>query len=210
VTGSGLVLVALAAGLPLPGAGAQGDLPTVGCLLSDPRKCQGCDSCMLACALAHHGRAGLSLARLQVRMEPFGAYPDDVTQQSCLQCPQAPCVQACPTGALRGEAGSVARVDAQACVGCQACLAACHQAPSRMGWNQEEGHAQKCDLCLGAVHWDRSQGLACVNACPLGALVFSDRLPDPGRSAGPAGEARGALEKDLRGRNWRRLGFPRR
>ena len=70
-----------------------------GYLLVDTKKCSGCDTCMLACATTHHGRAGLSLARIQVQTDPFAAFPEGIVQNQCRQCPSAPCVMACPTGA---------------------------------------------------------------------------------------------------------------
>ena len=37
-----------------------------GYILVDPKKCQGCKSCMMACSIAHEGVVNLSLSRIQV------------------------------------------------------------------------------------------------------------------------------------------------
>ena len=71
-----------------------------GYLLVDTKKCAGCASCMLACSLVHTGETNLSLSRIQIVNDPFGAFPSGVTQEQCRQCPFPACVEACPTGAL--------------------------------------------------------------------------------------------------------------
>src|SRR6056297_3983689 len=71
-----------------------------GYILVDVKKCQGCCTCMMACALAHEGVASLSMARLQVLQNSFAKWPDDLTIEQCRQCVDAPCVDACPVDAL--------------------------------------------------------------------------------------------------------------
>ncbi|MDI6872594.1 MAG: twin-arginine translocation signal domain-containing protein, partial [Bacillota bacterium] len=67
-----------------------------GYLLVDTKKCAGCVSCMLACSLVHEGKENLSLSRIQVLQNPFGRYPEDVSQEQCRQCSYPACVEACP------------------------------------------------------------------------------------------------------------------
>ena len=55
-------------------------------LVGDPRKCTGCLSCMLVCAVAHEGRAQLRTARILIVEDPFGAYPSDIDLGTCRQC----------------------------------------------------------------------------------------------------------------------------
>ncbi|MDI6901856.1 MAG: twin-arginine translocation signal domain-containing protein, partial [Anaerosomatales bacterium] len=70
-----------------------------GYLLVDTAKCAGCNSCMLACSVTHHGSVSLSNARIQIVQDPFEAYPNDIAISQCRQCPYPACVDACPTGA---------------------------------------------------------------------------------------------------------------
>jgi protein NrfC len=138
-----------------------------GYLLVDTRKCQGCMTCMLACSLVHEGRENLSLSRIQVVQNPFERFPDDITLEQCRQCVEPACLEACPTGALHvdKENGNVRRVDADECIGCMSCVNACAYPPSRAIWNHEDGHAQKCDLCVGTPHWDENGGPNGKQAC---------------------------------------------
>ena len=176
-----------------------------GYLLVDTRKCQGCLTCMLACSLVHEGRASLSLSRIQVVQNPFERFPDDIILVQCRQCVEPACLEACPTGALHvdRERGNVRRVDEGKCIGCMRCVNACAYPPSRAIWNHEDGHAQKCDLCVATPHWEERGGpdgkQACVQACPLGAIHFANEIP--------AQEGDEGYQVNLRGEGWRKLGF---
>lgn len=177
-----------------------------GYLLVDTRKCQGCMTCMLACSLAHEGKENLSLSRIQVIENPFEKFPDDITIEQCRQCVEPACLEVCPTGALHADSehGDVRRVNLEECIGCMACVDACPYAPSRAIWNFEEGHAQKCDLCVATPHWNQDGGpggkQACVQACPVGAISFTDEIPAQQGDAG--------YNVNLRGGGWRELGYP--
>jgi len=173
-----------------------------GYLLVDRKKCQGCNTCMMACSLAHHGVQSLSLARIQVTQDPFAAFPNDRQIDQCRQCPGAPCVSVCPTGANHIDAGNgnVRTIDRRKCIGCQACVAACPFNLSRAIWNGDEKHAQKCDLCADTPFWDKPVGeQACRAVCPTGAISFTEEIPI---------QTDAGYEVNLRGENWAALGFP--
>lgn len=177
-----------------------------GYLLVDTKKCATCASCMLACSMAHHGRSSLSLSRIQVLNDPLGKYPDDVTQYQCRQCPYPACVEACPTGAnhIDSEAGNVRTVDEAKCIGCERCVRACPFTPSRMQWNFEDRHAQKCDLCADTPFWDEKGGPTgkqlCMETCPHHAISFTQDVPIQSGD----GYVVNLRSKDA----WGRLGFP--
>lgn len=179
--------------------------PSGGYLLVDEKKCQGCATCMLACSLVHHGKESLSLSRIQILQNPFEKYPDDISIDMCRQCKTPFCVSACPEGAfiVDRENGNIRRVDTQKCSGCMSCLDACPFESSSIVWNDKNKHAEKCDLCLSAPHWKEKGGVkgeqACVSLCPVGAISFSKRLPV--RKGNPH------YDVNLRGKNWKRLGF---
>jgi Fe-S-cluster-containing dehydrogenase component len=165
------------------------------------------------CAIVHEGAARPALARIQVTFdefpsptasptgEPVGA-PIAVEEPAaaaryvsgtvCLQCADAPCIPACPTGALARDAqtGAIAiDVDpdsATACMGCMRCRKACP-------WDVPRRHpeikvAVKCDLCAG-----REGGPACVQMCPLSGKalrVASEALAaDADAAPGAVGQA---------------------
>ena len=154
-----------------------------GYLLVDTAKCAGCNSCMLACSVTHHGTTSLSNARIQIIQDPFKPYPGDIQMAQCRQCPYPPCVDACPTGAnhVDAENGNIRTVDVAKCIGCERCIQACPFTPSRVVWNSIEKHAQKCDLCADTPYWDEEGGpdgkRACEEVCPMHAISFTKNIP---------------------------------
>lgn len=153
-----------------------------GYLLVDTKKCAGCQTCMLACSLVHEGRENVSLSRIQIVQNTFGHFPNDLDQAQCRQCVYPTCLEACPTGALHfDEKLGVRTVDDSMCIGCQRCIEACPQTLSRIVWNFEDEHAQKCDLCANAPYWPEAGGpagkQACVEVCPMKAIVFTRDIP---------------------------------
>ncbi len=156
-----------------------------GYLLVDSKKCGACTSCMAACSLAHEGQVNLSLARIQVVRNPLEFFPNDITVEQCRQCPDPACVKVCPTEALHVDkaSGYVRMVDPRKCIGCMQCVEACPFEASRLQWNPETKHSQKCDLCTHAPYW-RDKGAACVMACPMRAIKYTDTIPIQVGSAG--------------------------
>lgn len=176
-----------------------------GYIVVDTKKCAGCMSCMLACSLTHHGKENLSLARLQIMQESFVGFPNDIRMNQCRQCVEAPCVEACPTGANHYDPknGNVRVVDERKCIGCQKCVEACVQDTSAIIWNFEEKHAQKCDLCTNTPFWQEQGGSAgkqaCVEVCPMQAVQFTSQIPV---------QTEAGYNVNLRGVNYGRLGLP--
>lgn len=176
-----------------------------GYLVVDTKKCAGCQSCMLACSLTHEGKENLSLSRIQIIQDSFVGFPNDIRINQCRQCPSAPCVEVCPTGANHFDPkhGNIRVVDERKCIGCQQCVEACPQYPSRIIWNFEDKHAQKCDLCTNTPHWKEKGGIggkqACAEICPMHAIKFTDKIPTQSESG---------YNVNLRGLNYGKLGLP--
>lgn len=157
-----------------------------GYLLVDTKKCLGCNSCMLACSMVHEGSTSFANSRIQIFQNPGLPYPADIEISQCRQCPYPACVETCPTGANHVDAknGNVRTVDTAKCIGCERCVQACPFTPSRMVWNADDKHAQKCDLCSDAPFWSEEGGAggkqACVTVCPAKAITFTDQVPIQG------------------------------
>ena len=76
---------------------------------------------------------------------------------TCRQCEDPACGNACPMGAIYAGKDGVRRVDTDQCIGCGACTAAC---PWHMPTvNPATKKSSKCVMCG-----------ACVEGCPSGAL----------------------------------------
>ena len=177
---------ALVAGVsvyPLSGNNANAEMePAINnikyALLHDETKCIGCNACVEACREVNHVPEGVTRLSIE-RTGPFGEYPNQFyhfSRHSCEHCENAPCVSVCPTGAafINKETGIVA-VNADKCVGCQYCIAAC---PYEVRFiNPVTKAADKCDFCR-ETNLKQGKQPACVEICPTKALVFGN-LKDP-------------------------------
>jgi carbon-monoxide dehydrogenase iron sulfur subunit len=138
----------------------------------NPERCVACRTCEVVCAL---NRSSLSRKLPEaiyetpsplprVRVEPTGAGKGFPVQ--CRHCDDAPCLDACPAGALyRDEEGLVLAHDGR-CTGCWMCVMVCP-----FGAPQPFRHYRKILKC------DRCKGLDivyCVESCPTHALILID------------------------------------
>ncbi len=134
--------------------------------------CIGCEACAAACRAEHDLPPGVS--RLHFKALETGTFPDmnrAFQINRCQDCADAPCATICPTGALHRRPDGALTLDAESCLGCRACLAACPYDALTM--HPETGLAERCDGCAHRV----DQGLepACAVACPTGAIQVGDR-----------------------------------
>jgi Fe-S-cluster-containing hydrogenase component 2 len=123
----------------------------------DPRKCTGCDLCRLACSFAKDGTFNIRRSRVTItRHDREGFAP-----RLCRSCQDAPCLDACPAGAIvrRKEDGRVVLLE-ERCRGCNMCVMVCPF--SAIGWGGGANFA--CDGC-GDLE-------KCAEACPHGAIRF--------------------------------------
>ena len=117
---------------------------------------------MVACVARHDGRFGTATARIRVAKaeDPGTDHP-----HVCRLCRRAPCVAACPNGALyRDEALGATLLRAELCSGCSACVEACPFGMAAL--HPEAGTAIICDLCGGDP--------ACVKRCATGAIAYTE------------------------------------
>ena len=179
-----------------------------GFLLVDLKKCQGCGTCMMACALAHTGVASYTLSRIQIEQDSFAKFPEDVFMATCRQCQDAPCVDVCPVEPVKANKpnprfGNVRTIDQTLCIGCQACIDACPYTPSRVQWNYAIEKSQKCDLCADTPYLGEPGGpggtQTCVKVCPENAISFTRTMPDQ--------KIEESYFVNLRGPAWGKLGM---
>lgn len=141
--------------------------PARGHIVVNSAICAGCLTCNIACSLYKEGFISLMLSRIQVPKDELGGYVCEPAP--CLQCDGPECLYACPTGALRVDDVTGARViEPNACNGCQLCIQACPATPKRIRYHPEKKICVKCDLCDGEPQ--------CVKFCPLGAITYEKTL----------------------------------
>lgn len=143
-------------------------------LVIDLDTCTRCDDCVRGCADTHGG-----LPRFVREGEK---YQNFLITRSCYQCQDPVCLIGCPTGAIRrAGVGDVVEIDAELCIGCQACYNKCpynaitmvktdvllgQHAAVKKARNEITQIATKCDLCFNTGHTP-----ACVSNCPHGCAI---------------------------------------
>jgi carbon-monoxide dehydrogenase iron sulfur subunit len=134
--------------------------------------CMACRRCEVACIVEHSpGKDAVKAYRDAAKRKRNRAVFEEKGAASfslmCRHCEDAPCIEACITGAMsRDERGAVV-VDEERCVGCWMCIMVCpygaiqrEERTGKVSW--------KCDLC------PEREIPACVEACTNRALVFED------------------------------------
>ncbi|HLI38318.1 MAG TPA: 4Fe-4S dicluster domain-containing protein [Streptosporangiaceae bacterium] len=154
---------------------AGGQQPARWVKVLDQDRCIGCHACTTACKSEND--VPLGVTRTFVKSVDVGLFPQarrafQVTR--CNQCADAPCVAACPTGAMFRRDDGIVDFDKSVCIGCKACMAACPY--DAIFINPEDHSAEKCNFC--AHRLDIGLEPACVTVCPTQAILVGD-VNDP-------------------------------
>jgi len=152
-------------------------------IVTDLKKCLGCHSCELACAVSRSVSKNLMKAIVEdpkpatrVRVVGIGRQPVPL---QCQQCEDAPCAAVCPSAALyRLSKGETVMFKRELCIGCSSCVLVCPFGAIRRA---DGGVMAKCSLCYDRLAEGRQP--ACVEACPTKArqlveanVVAEDKL----------------------------------
>jgi formate dehydrogenase iron-sulfur subunit len=153
---------------------------------TDTSLCIGCKACEVACkqwnqlpadGLEFTGHSYDNTGCLSATTWRHVAFKEKIGEHGgrwlmmsdvCKHCEDAPCEQACPTGALVYNDFTNVYLQKDICNGCGYCISACPFGV--LGRSAEDGHAHKCTLC-----YDRQKGdmtPACAKACPTGSIQF--------------------------------------
>jgi len=165
-------------------------------MVIDLKRCIGCYACQLSCKAEHGTPPGVFYARVLKKEE--GTYPtlrQIFLPVLCNHCEDAPCVDACPTGASFKWEDGIVDIDHDKCVGCKTCMMACPygnryyndqpqhyfpQGPTDYEKARMSGHTtdvvMKCNFCRPRLAEGKLP--ACVANCPTVARIFGD-LDDP-------------------------------
>jgi carbon-monoxide dehydrogenase iron sulfur subunit len=132
--------------------------------------CIGCHLCEVYCRLQHARTGDLVKAFKKESPQPLPRLRVDECgiislSVRCQHCEDAPCVNACITGALsRDPLTSLVNVDEERCIGCGTCALVCPLGVPKLDTAQKK--MVKCDLC------QEEEIPACVANCPNEALVY--------------------------------------
>jgi carbon-monoxide dehydrogenase iron sulfur subunit len=123
-------------------------------------RCNGCGDCLTACTaeMARLGKSVPHVPRLTIRGQERPAYV-----ALCRHCAEAPCRDACISGAIAVTDGGRVALAEEVCVRCCMCLAHCPFGAITL----VEDHVVKCDICTPA-----GAQPPCVRACRESALVM--------------------------------------
>ncbi len=135
--------------------------------------CIGCRLCEVYC-ITQHSKSKDIVKAYKVEHQ---AVPRLFVEESghvsfavqCRHCDDAPCIDACITGAMhRNPETHAVLCDEDKCVGCWMCVMVCPYGVINRN-TKEKKVASKCDLCAG------EDTPVCVANCPNEALVYEER-----------------------------------
>ena len=145
-------------------------------ILTDLNRCNGCLGCVAHCKAANGVKPGDFWTKV-LRIGPTpteggsGDWPDVeyyFLPMQCQHCANPECVNVCPTGASQKMEDGTIQIDAETCIGCQACVAACPYGVRYL--NQDTLVVEKCNLCKERVEQDQLP--MCVAQCGSRAKYF--------------------------------------
>jgi len=150
-------------------------------IYADPDKCIGCINCELACSASHMEvdidtvyemlQSGQTVAPSRNKVITIDG---KTAPMQCMQCPDAPCLKACPVDIIRFEDDFVKYYEDD-CIGCTSCDMVCPYGAVVMAPNLKPDApvsqmvSLTCDLCGG-----KSGMQACITICPTDAISLID------------------------------------
>jgi tetrathionate reductase subunit B len=145
-------------------------------MLADTVRCIDCKACVVACRAEWETPMGYTRDWVkQVELVKADGTPQVMLFPGrCQHCDDAPCIEACPSGAAYKREDGVVLQDDSICSGCELCVPAC---PYDARWlNPETNTISKCTYCQPRI--DKKLEPACVQTCVGRALIFGD-MNDP-------------------------------
>ena len=174
----------------------------------DTRRCFGCHACEVSCKAENDVPLGNFIR--QTIYKDVGEYPKVARMflpMACQHCEDAPCLKACPCGALHKEAGGTVAVNYDICCGHATCVEVCpygaiyldpvakqavkchncyHRTEGPTTNDTEFNDTEFNDTASNDADFEGVEGInrgptlepACATTCPSDAIYFGD-LNDP-------------------------------
>ena len=173
----------------------------------DTRRCFGCHGCEVACKAENDVPLGNYIR--QTIYKDVGEYPQVSRMflpMACQHCEDAPCIKACPCGALHKNVGGSVVIDYNTCCGHSNCVDACPYGAIYMDPAAQQ--AVKCHNCYHRVESEMEP--ACATTCPSDAIYFGDLNDENSKASVAMREAEAAdvelvqlrTEKGTKPRMW--------
>jgi len=149
----------------------------------DYKLCINCRACEVACKEENGVELGASAHRLWIEQkEPKGDFwnldfsQSFFLQHQCQQCQDAPCIKACPHGAIYKDNNGIIRLYEDKCDLSLKCIKACPYDARYV--NTRKKITDKCIFCADTRLAKGKTTTACQITCPSKVRIFGD-LDDP-------------------------------
>lgn len=107
-------------------------------------------------------------------------------KKQCMHCVNPTCASVCPVGAIYKTPLGPVDYDADKCIGCRYCVAACPFNIPKFEWDSANPRIRKCNMCRDLV--EAGQPTACSQACPAQALTYGKRTELIAEAQGRVGQ----------------------
>lgn len=164
-------------------------------MVIDLAKCKNARNCISACQKWHYLPEEKEWMQVKLMKDSPDAAPYWFPK-NCFHCDNPPCVKVCPVDATYKRQDGLVLIDADRCIGCKFCMAACPYSTRVFNWSEPDlpaelanleyspetgvpakvGTVSKCDFCPDLARVGQLPN--CVTACPNGVFYFGDQNED--------------------------------